>query len=159
MKREIYLDGSLAKYLDGGKITLDVDNVPQLMAALRAQNEQLNIAIRSASDLYIGIPETEKQDLDFGFGNVEEIHLVPATEGAGATYVAWVAIGLVVALAVRVLTASKMTGNRAAGQKSTMFSGPINSTQQGGPIPIIYGKKVLVGSTVIASDVQYYTTF
>ena len=37
---------------------------------------------------------------------------------------------------------------------SFLLSGPLNPTQQGGPVPLAYGRKVRVGSTVISAGYQ-----
>jgi predicted phage tail protein len=36
---------------------------------------------------------------------------------------------------------------------SYLFDGPVNTTEQGGPIPLIYGE-VLVGSTIISTSLD-----
>jgi predicted phage tail protein len=48
-----------------------------------------------------------------------------------------------------------MGNNQGQGSRSTMFNGPVNPTEQGNPIPILCGKKVLFGAQVIAADEEY----
>lgn len=96
--------------------------------------------------------------------HVPDIHVVPEVEGAIVIPLAWywvVAIYVAVAVATSYIAASlarhmNSGSNGPGGPQSTMFNGPQNSTDQGGPIPIIYGKQCLVGSTVMATDTDYF---
>jgi len=175
MKREIHLYGSLAKITDKSVYTLDCDDQKMLFASLRSLSPKMNYALRKVEQVKIIGTNKEKNkveglDSDFTFGDtVEEIHIVPDTTGDAQAAIAafsitnpWAEVAIYVAVAVATayitaaLTMHLSPGNNGAGgAKSTMFNGPINSTDQGGPIPIIYGTKVLTGSTIIAADVTY----
>ena len=51
------------------------------------------------------------------------------------------------------------TSNRGQGQgldsASYLFNGPVNTTQQGNPVPILYGR-LIIGSQVVSASVQAY---
>ena len=51
------------------------------------------------------------------------------------------------------------TSSRGQGQgldsASYLFNGPVNTTQQGNPVPILYGR-LIIGSQVVSASVQAY---
>lgn len=112
--------------------------------------------------------------------NIETIDIIPFLEGAGEDLVGaltivlgvilviigivfyWtgigallvpVGIGLIVGGVVFLLTRPPAFEeiDDDDGKKSYLFSGPTNSTQQGGPIPVVYGTLVVGSSTISAS--------
>lgn len=156
MIRNITLHGSLATIAGTDTYRFDVDNNTQLFSAFRSINPKLSLAMLKCPELAIATQDGDKiEDGAFGYGTAPDIHIASAVDGSNI----YVQIALlVISLYLSSRMVNKMTGNNATGQKSTMFSGAINSTQQGGAIPIIYGKKCLVGSNVVSSDVQFYNT-
>jgi predicted phage tail protein len=44
--------------------------------------------------------------------------------------------------------------NSGSGRPSYLFSGPVNSVQQGGPVPLCYGGPIIVGSQVISAGIH-----
>jgi predicted phage tail protein len=81
------------------------------------------------------------------------------TSGAGTPLIK-LGAGMMLSGVAMMLVPTPNTGGyddreRPDGKKSFMFDGPINTTEQGGPIPVVYGR-VLMGSTVIsaAMDVE-----
>ena len=57
----------------------------------------------------------------------------------------------------QMLAQSPNTPNRSQGQDSAsyLFNGPVNTTQQGNPVPILYGRLV-IGSQTVSASVQAY---
>lgn len=164
MVRDIKLYGSLAKAADGKSFRFDCNNQHELLAGLKAQCPQLDMALRSTGSVSIVWTKDDEQvdprNIEDGFRFSDEakvIHISPATEGAW-WYVIVIIASVVISYAVTRLTMPHNSNSNSGGGRSTMFNGAVNSTSQGGPIPIIYGKKVLVGSTIMGADEDYYNT-
>jgi predicted phage tail protein len=162
MLRNIRLYGTLEKLAGRKDFRFDCDTQQQLFAGLLAQCPKLAIPLRQMKTVHMAWAETEDQkepkacEQGFRFSNrANYIHMCPSTEGAWP-YVIVAIIAIVVSYAIVRLTMPHMSSNQSAGSRSTMFNGPVNSTEQGNPIPIIYGKCTLVGSQIIASDEDYY---
>ena len=119
--------------------------------------------------------EISEQELDIHLGKYQEVHLIPAIEGQGkwgATIVgaALFVVGVVTgsaplmwmggAMVVGGLIAAttKVPGIQETRQEekdkraSFLFSGAVNSSTQGLPIPRGYGR-VLIGSSVVSASV------
>jgi len=170
MIRTIHLHGSLEKAAGTSTIAFDFDDQKQMFAAINGFSQSLKMAMRKAQFVKIIAtdPATENYEAvseGFNFGKAQtDIHVVPEVEGAIVIPLAWywvVAIYVAVAVATSYIAASlarhmNSGSNGPGGPQSTMFNGPQNSTDQGGPIPIIYGKQCLVGSTVMATDTDYF---
>jgi len=138
-------------------------------------------ALTTDIQMFIVNPEvTDKNELNSvgpeglsrTLGDAKELHIIPAVEGGGfeiaAMYfvkgtMAYYVAGFVISLAISyVLGAiaqsmapkpSTSAGAATIDQKpSFMFNGPVNITEQGYPVPLAYGLKVLTGSTVISVD-------
>lgn len=79
----------------------------------------------------------------------------------GTGYLATAAVGMGVSLALQgisTLLAGSPSGGpeeRPENKPSTFFSGAINTIQQGGSIPVVYGE-VLAGSAVISAGVETF---
>lgn len=112
---------------------------------------------------------------------MQPLHIIPAPEGAGrglgmiaagaaiiAVGVATGGVGFVTAGAMYSFGGSLALGglsqmfapevdtdmNRPDEKQSFLFTGPVNSTKAGGAVPVVYGKKVRVGSVVISSGLE-----
>ena len=119
--------------------------------------------------------EISEQELDIHLGKYQEVHLIPAIEGQGKWGTAIVgAIILVVGVvqwnpAVMAMGAGMMVGGLIAAttkvpgiqdtrqeekdkRASFLFTGAVNSSTQGLPIPRGYGR-VLIGSSVVSASV------
>jgi predicted phage tail protein len=115
------------------------------------------------------------RDLQRSFGDCDTIHIMPSVEGdisaafwavavgiadtVGETAALYIAAAVVVVGAVAVMyglsaLAQALAPKPTTGQSDTsfIFSGPTNTANQGGAVPIIYGT-CLVGSTIIASNI------
>jgi len=79
----------------------------------------------------------------------------------GTGYLATAAVGMGVSLALQGIS-SLLAGNpggrpdeRPEQKLSTFFSGPINTIQQGGSVPLVYGE-VIAGSAVISAGIETF---
>jgi predicted phage tail protein len=162
MIREIKLYGSLQKAANTDVIRLNVDTQSHLFAALRAQSTSLDMRLRTTQSVYIVATDENGENAvsvepGFSFSSAaKQLHIASSTEGADPFSDTAIIIYVMVAIAVVCMVVStmlinKMDGtNNSTGAKSTMFNGAVNSTDQGGAIPIICGKKMKVGSTIIS---------
>jgi predicted phage tail protein len=160
--RNIKLHGSLAKAAGVSDFRLDVNTQHELFLALKAQGPDVDMAMRRAGAVHIvqtGDNDENPAAVEDGFqfsSKAKNLHVAASTEGAW-NFVIYAVIALVVSyVTTKLMTHLQTNSNGSGGAKDTMFNGPANTTDQGGPIPIIYGKKVLVGSTIISSDEDYY---
>jgi predicted phage tail protein len=168
MLREVKLYSSLAKAAGTDVIQLNVDTQQHLFAALKAHSTSLDMTLRTTESVYIVATDENGENavsIEPGFGfssTAKQLHIASSTSGAFplAAWAIWDIVLVVVMVAVVVISSmliNKLNGtNNSTGAKSTMFNGPVNSTDQGGAIPIICGKKVLVGSTIISVAEDYY---
>ena len=99
------------------------------------------------------------------------LHMTPVI--AGASSVLRIVIGIVLLVAayyfdspqLAAMGATMILGGIAAmlaptpqnggSETSYNFSGPQNNTDQGGPVPLIYGKVGNIGGTLISAGIQY----
>jgi predicted phage tail protein len=167
MIRNIKLHGSLAKAADEVEFHFDVDTQHELFAAFRAHSSKLDMALRKAGTVSLIATDANGEDArsihdGFRFGDTAAtIDVVAHTEGAYfiIPYLWYIAVAIVVSVATTMLMSHIQTNsNGSGGSKDTIFNGATNSTDQGGPIPVIYGKKCLVGSTIIAADESFFNT-
>lgn len=175
MKRQVKLYGTLA--IDAGvdTLTLDVNHPQMLFRALQHCIPDFRKIAAEYGELVIlctksngGKTEVvQSRDIKFPFEGSDTIHVMPQAEGdISYAVAALVAAGLSTAAAYAVVIVgvialmygvSKLAQSLAPkpttqqSDSSFIFSGPVNSTSQGGPIPIVYGT-CLVGSTIIASN-------
>jgi predicted phage tail protein len=157
MIRNIHLHGNLGKVAGHEVLKYDADNIPMLVAALRSFSPKLDYELRTSKLKVVGGYGTDTiEDFGegFGFGKNTDIHVIPNTCGAWNIVIS-IVIEIIIAIVAAHL-AAKIDTKNGPGQRTTIFSGPVNSTAQGGPIPIVYGKKVLVGSTIISTAIEYY---
>ncbi len=179
MLRTIKLYGSLAIDTGVDEIKLDVNNtsllfrgleyaIPDFKRKLSAFKEVMVICTRNYGDRREVI---RSRDIRRPFEDCDTVHVVPAVEGdisaavaaliaAGVGTVAAYAIVIVGALAlmygVSALAQSlapKPKTSSSPSDSSFIFTGPQNTANQGGAIPILYGT-CLTGSVIIASNYQ-----
>lgn len=188
--KTIYLHGRMGE-LFGTEYRLDVASPVEALRALDAQMPGFRQEIE-ANDWHIVKGEDLKDPANyldeelvtFEIGNIEEIHFIPATVGAGGGGFggvfnivaggALVAIGLTVP-GMQALTwvgagmiaggvssmfitapAASTPGSRESAEERPSFSfdRPVNTATQGLPVPLIYGDKVRVGSVVVSSGLS-----
>jgi predicted phage tail protein len=82
--------------------------------------------------------------------------LIYASWGTNPTGWAMVGMGLGMSLVMggltQLLAKSPTSGSS---EQSYNFNGPVNNTEQGGPVPLIYGKVGNVGGTLISAGISY----
>jgi predicted phage tail protein len=176
MKRTIRLYGSLA--IDAGvdELTLDVNHSRMLFRALEHSIPAFRKITRTCPEMMVigtKMGETNQREIVptndplRPFADADTIHVLPSTEGdISAAVAGLVALGVGTAAAYAIVIVgaialmygvSKLAQSMAPkpttqqSDNSFIFSGPVNSTSQGGPVPIVYGT-CLVGSTIIASN-------
>lgn len=177
--RTLYLHGSLGARF-GESFSLDVSTPAEAVRALCVQLPGFEQAVRSFNWHVIRGPVEEGKDLDeegiaVGLGKENEIHLIPAIAGAGDGV--WSAIAGVVLIVAGVITQNYYLVGAGAGmliggiaqslaatpisddygdrekpdqRPSFLFDGPTNTSTQGLPVPVIYGR-VKVGSAVVSA--------
>lgn len=119
--------------------------------------------------------EISEQELDIHLGKYQEVHLIPAIEGqgkfvstiaGGALFVVGAVTGFVplmvmggaMVLGGLIAATTKMPGTKETKKEeidkraSFLFSGAVNSSTQGLPIPRGYGR-VLIGSSVVSASI------
>lgn len=119
--------------------------------------------------------EISEQELDISLGKYQEVHLIPAIEGQGKYGSAILGAALFAVGAITGMTplmimggammlggliasATKIPGTKETKKEeidkraSFLFSGAVNSSTQGLPIPRGYGR-VLIGSSVVSAAV------
>lgn len=123
--------------------------------------------------------DLSKGELTMGVGKQREIHIMPKIEGAGGgglfqtiLGVALIAVGVFIPGAQGLIAvgaglalggvAQMLTGvaatsdyqeSNADERSSFLFDGPVNTSTQGLPVPLIYGK-VLTGSAVVSAGMK-----
>lgn len=176
MLREIKFHRQLKDDLGVESIMLDVDNSQQLLLGLKCVLPTFNDVYSKYEFLSMCVegPEPIEGEVNIktDFADATTIHLLPAIDGdytvaAVAAYFAitnvvvafivTMAINMAISMALSAIAqsfASKPStgsGSTAPNTPSFMFNGPINTTSQGGAVPIAYGT-CMCGSTVIAAD-------
>lgn len=105
------------------------------------------------------------QKNSFNKKNIKKIDFVPVILGSGITWV-WIAVSLIISIASAVYSyvqAGKQQypqipgaeGTSTASSKSLSFSNRENITEQGNPVPLVYGR-LKVGSFVVQSAVKSF---
>lgn len=175
--KEIILHGSLAHF--GERFSLDVRDPAEAVRALTTQIKGFREAVEAGNWHVIRGPLNDGESLDedgltVALGNQNEIHILPAIQGAGdgvwqtIAGVALVAVGLItqqpwlVNIGVSVglggvaqMLAPSPTSNyddrESPDQRpSFLFDGPVNTSTQGLPVPVVYGR-IKTGSVVVSA--------
>lgn len=175
--KQIHLHGSLGAHF-GERFSLEVRDPAEAVRALTVQLPGFRAAIEASNWHVIRGPLDGGDDLDeeglaVALGNQREIHIMPAVEGAGEVFNviagaalatvgvftgnpyliaagAGMAIGGVVQMTTSVPGSNYNERESPAERPSFLFDGPVNTSTQGLPVPVIYGR-VRVGSVVISA--------
>ena len=176
----LYLYGYLAS-LFGDTVSLDVATPREAVTALAYQSPDYRHHLTSNNwHIFAGKDNDITQaELDMDLGNVKEVYLMPAIEGAGSGASGWLSvivgaalivgsffagpagpallgagIGLVTGGIITLVTpipgVDDMSQNAADEKASFLFKSPTNTSTQGVPIPLGYGK-MMIGSIVVSS--------
>lgn len=186
--REIILHGSLGAHF-GERFSLDVRDPAEAVRALGIQLPGFREAIEADNWHVIRGPLEDGDSLDEGgltvsLGNQNEIHILPAIEGAGdgagkviggialvgaamfipgGAALAGIALqpavaGLGISMALggvsQMLAPTPQSGyeeRESPDQRpSFLFDGPVNTSTQGLPVPVVYGR-IKTGSVVVSA--------
>lgn len=188
--KTVHLHGALAAF--GSQFHLDIRDPAEAVRALSLQLPGFRDAVAAGNwHVIVGPLETGtavgESDLTVSVGDRDEIHLVPAIEGAGgglgqilvgivlvavAVFApgfgvaissgvasgmigagAGLVIGGIVQMTTKVPTSDYGTREQSDQRPSFLFDGATNTSTQGLPVPVIYGR-VKVGSVVISAGIS-----
>lgn len=178
--RNIYFHGSLADQFGSEPFQLDVDTPVMMFRGLLSQFDGFREAFMKQNLFVVkktktNIESVSEEMLPMGFGDAMEIHLVPETVGSiaaipliaaagqaailGATLTqVLLAVGfaVVVGFVMKALAPSIDTSGgqeRPEERPSFLYNGSVNITEQGYPIPLVYGIH-MTGSIVVSAGVE-----
>lgn len=172
----VHLHGQLKELAPDG-VTLEVDNIPQLLRALESIYPEFREKLKEAKE-YAFIRKSGEQFLEIteaelGFPlDTEELHIIPSIDGSGfeiaayfalqgaAYYAVGIALNVVFSLALSAVASALSPTPKSAGAAnpreetpSYIFRGAQNITQPGTALPLVYGE-VLTGSVVISVGIS-----
>lgn len=160
--REIHLHGKLGKKY-GEKIRLDVRSPAEALRALSIQFPGFEEQLREGAyrvvrgDLETGLP-LKHDELELGLGQ-KPLHIIPTPVAAGLETIVIVGLTLVAAVGLSLAfmpTIEPPDPNSREGaeqRNSGVFDGPVNVTEQGHPVPLVFGT-MRVGSVVGAASID-----
>lgn len=178
----VLLYGELAKRY-GKHHRYAVRNVPEAIRALEANYRGFKQSIRADGQYRIVVDKKLIGEEELGKTAIETIKIIPLVQGSGKGVgqiiagialiaVAWwnpLGWGALVGQAVRTVGFSLVMGgvsqmltktqklssgaDRPDNKPSYAFDGPVNTTAQGNPVPLAYGK-ILAGSQVISAGLE-----
>ncbi|MES1927560.1 tail assembly protein [Salinisphaera sp. T31B1] len=179
MLRTIYLHGALAQF--GESFALDVRDPAEACRALAAQIPGFRKAVEDGRWHVFRGPLLARNDLDedgvhVGLGRAKEVHIMPVAEGAGDVFNIVAGVALIAAApftggaslyAGGALVLTGITGmlttqpkvdsysdrERPDQRPSFIFDGPTNTSTQGLPVPLVYGR-MRVGSIVVSASLS-----
>lgn len=181
--KTIHLHGYLGDRF-GKTYTLDVDTPAEAVKAIGVQVAGFSEAIKQGNWHVVrgpleGRDESDEDGLTVTLGNYQEVHIIPAIEGAnngwtniivgiilivvgyftfGSTSTmgmamiaggAGMAVGGIVQVTTKIPGVDDSTKGGADERASYLFNGPTNQSKQGVAVPRGYGR-VLVGSIVVS---------
>lgn len=157
--KEIVLHGSLGARF-GERFFLDVRDPAEALRALGVQIAGFREAIAQGNWHLVRGPldsgtEVKECDATLALGADHELHIVPAAEGAGSGFWSVVTFGLGSWLMGKVMSPKTAADDAASRERpdqrpSFFFDGPVNTSTQGLPVPIICGR-VKCGSVVVSA--------
>ena len=160
---DVHLHGALARLLPDGSIALDVATPAEAVHALTVLIPEFEAALRESEHYRVTVgdaPITEAE-LTLNVGAQREMHLYPEAAGAADPISGWLIAAVVlslVAAAYAVISIPDIAdyGERDAADSraSHLFDGAVNTEAQGGPVPLIYGGPIRVGSTVVSAGIS-----
>ena len=163
----------------GREFELDVQTPAEAIRALSAQvkgfRAYLHAHTQDAFKIFVG-GRNSSEELDFPCSDKEVIRIAPVVQGAGAVgrtvlgvvllivayfvpplapYLVPMGASLILGGIAQLLaptpkTDSGMDSEAVENRPSYNFNGPVNTTAQGHPVPLAYGK-VICGSAVISA--------
>ena len=161
---DVHLHGALERLLPDGSIALDVATPAEAVHALTVLIPEFEPALRESAPYYRltldDAPITEAE-LTLKVGARRELHIHPEAAGAADPISGWLIAAVVLSLAVATYAVISIPdiadyGERDAADSraSHLFDGAVNTAAQGGPVPLIYGGPIRVGSTVVSAGIS-----
>ena len=177
----VLLYGELAKKY--GKFhKYAVRNVPEAIRALEANYRGFRQAIKTDGEYRVVVDKKQIGEDELGTRAIETIKIVPLVQGAGkgvgqivagivlvaaAFFVPWlspwvagvfqsVGTSLIIGGVSQMLAKTPKVqagADRPDNKPSYAFDGPVNTTAQGNPVPLAYGR-ILAGSQVISAGLE-----
>lgn len=189
--KDIFLHGSLAQQF-GDCFRLDVRDPREAVHAIAIQVPGFRDAIEAGNWHIFRGPLDDGQDIDeegvdMALGSADEMHLIPAAEGAGigaaiigaaliggsflastaiASTLLAVGVGLMLGGVAQMLmsppAADYDSRERPDERPSFIFDGATNTSTQGLPVPLIYGRmrtgSIVVSAGLTAEDIPINST-
>lgn len=178
----IHLHGAAAERFTSEPIEYAADDLRDVLSMLKSRFPEFKPFLSEHPDFYVVLTDKDKQNPrqvhpEFAatpFQDVEEVHLIPAQQGAGieAALIAWgfsamaasiistvvvnLAIGLVMGAVSRMLAPKPDTSKgseRPDEQPSYLYNGPENVIEQGYQVPVVYGT-AMTGSVVVSAGIS-----
>ena len=150
---EIHLHGHLATLVDG-PLTLDVATPAEAFRALCVLVDGFEEALRGGEyRLDAGGEEVGEHSLHLALGAGGRFDIHPVASGGVYGWVIYAAVALLAFVAAYALAPSVQdyTERDAPEERASyLFDGAVNSQAQGGPVPLIFGGPIRVGSTVVS---------
>ena len=161
--RDIYLYGRLGR-LYGKKHRLAVETPAEALRALSARHKGFWEEFKASGGYRFvrgkkktGDALEEAPHLNLRFGKQRELHVIPVPQVAGIETLVYIAVAAVVAVVAAVAFMPTIEPPKAEERKddanSFIFDGVTNSTEQGGPVPLVFGE-FLVGTTVVSAGIE-----
>lgn len=166
MTTRVYLHGALAEF--GSRHDLDVRDAPEACRLLASQLPGFERTLRDGRwQIYRGPIEqgrtVDPAAADLALGRAGEIHVMPAAEGAGAVFdgigslfttVFFGGLNLITGIFGGAQSANDSYADREKPEErpSFLFDGPTNTSTQGLPVPLVYGR-MRAGSMVVSSGI------
>lgn len=172
----LHLTGELTEIVGQEVVPLEARSPREVVTALAYQLPEYAEKLYSDNwHIFVGKNnDISEAELDLELGSVEDVYIMPVIEGAAvgiiiagaalaggsffvstaliATAMLAAGVGLMMSGVVQLLMKPPEMGetNTVDQNASFLFSGAVNTTKQGQPIPIGYGK-MLCGSTVVSA--------
>jgi predicted phage tail protein len=162
--RNVYLYGILAEKFGTDPIKMDASNIYHIISMLNANfGQEFNQILREGRFMFIrgnkDVPEPnmiQETEVLLDFNPTEDVHIIPVVDGG----IVWVVVALVIYAIVQAATSHtpKMDNYMHASidnRPSFVFNGPVNVQEQGGPMPLVYGRfrtGSVVGSAGLAVE-------
>jgi predicted phage tail protein len=159
MLRRVHLHGHLGER-HGRLLELDVDSPAEAIRALCHTRPGFRDDLREGFyRVQRGDDPLEMSELGIGMGRQRDIHIVPQPVVAGIelAVIGWMLVGAVVVAAVALAFMPTIkppdAKNRENNDTNFLFDGPVNVTEQGHPVPLVFGRW-RCGSVVVSSGVE-----
>lgn len=158
MRRTVHLHGRLGKKF-GRRFDLEVNSPAEAIRALCVQLKGFESYIRDRSYvLCVDDRALEADHLTLGMGRARDLHISPAPRTGGIETIIILGLTLVLSavsiVSILLMPKPPKPGDRERDTKtdSYVFDGPTNVTEQGHPVPVVYGR-MRVGSVVASSGI------